>query len=139
MDKSERLAAAKQLLLHSGNIASWSKLRKKGALKTTEEVSAERDTERESLERRSWHAGYNLIPNVFVYHRLASFCWRGCGKELDGKRSGESTIKRTLKFWHRPPGSAQCVTHTRTQATLSCRAVVAYPSPLCVYYIRTYL
>ena len=39
MDKGERLASASQLLVHSGNIASWNKLRKKGVLTTTDEVS----------------------------------------------------------------------------------------------------
>ena len=41
MEKSDRLLSATQILLHSGNIASWSKLRKKGVLKSTDEVSGE--------------------------------------------------------------------------------------------------
>ena len=48
MDKSDRLLAAKQVLLHSGNIATWNKLRKKGVLKTTDEVCLESERDREN-------------------------------------------------------------------------------------------
>ena len=46
MNKGERLASASQLLIHSGNIASWSKLRKKGVLTTTDEVSVNLSAEK---------------------------------------------------------------------------------------------
>lgn len=35
----ELLGSASNLIMHSGNIASWSKLRKKGVLTSTDEVS----------------------------------------------------------------------------------------------------
>ena len=36
---SEALSSVESLLVHSGNVASWNKLRRKGVLTSTDEVS----------------------------------------------------------------------------------------------------
>ena len=40
LNSSSQLDASSSVLLHSGNIASWNKLRKKGVVTSTDEVRA---------------------------------------------------------------------------------------------------